>query len=215
MPKGAWEFEHWMTWKSYDDKDRFDFRHELEYGVTDRFQLALYLIDWRYEDFEDGGSETTYQNTAIEAIYNLTDPVTSLLGSALYGEVKLGDKKFAMEGKVLLQKDWGPLSAVYNFTLEAEWEGDGLDSLNEKKGEIKNSAGLSYQITPSFLVGVEALHEFEIDDWDERGDDAVYVGPNISFRKGSFFATAAWLGQATSVGGEADHQLRVLVGINF
>lgn len=32
LPQGQWEVEQWMTWKSYGNKDRFDFRHELEYG---------------------------------------------------------------------------------------------------------------------------------------------------------------------------------------
>ena len=41
MPKGMWEYEQWFTWSGYDDKDRFDFRHEIEYGVTDRFQLSV------------------------------------------------------------------------------------------------------------------------------------------------------------------------------
>ena len=36
-PKGEWEYEQWMTWKHYDNKDRFDFRHEFEYGITDTF----------------------------------------------------------------------------------------------------------------------------------------------------------------------------------
>ena len=26
-----------------------DFRHELEYGVTDKFQVSIYLADWFYE----------------------------------------------------------------------------------------------------------------------------------------------------------------------
>src|SRR5688572_3075076 len=56
-PKGSWEYEQWMTWKSYDNKDRFDFRHEIEYGITDTLQLGIYLADWRYEDVDGEGSE--------------------------------------------------------------------------------------------------------------------------------------------------------------
>ena len=45
-PKGSWEFEQWLTWKGYHDGDTFDFRHELEYGITDNLQIGLYLSDW-------------------------------------------------------------------------------------------------------------------------------------------------------------------------
>jgi hypothetical protein len=45
-PKGHGEFEQWFTarWeKEHGSYHVFDFREELEYGVTDNFQIALYL----------------------------------------------------------------------------------------------------------------------------------------------------------------------------
>ena len=215
MPKGMWEFENWFTWKHYGHKDRFDFRHEIEYGITDRLQIALYLADWRHEEFEDGGSKTRYRNTAVEVIYNLTDPINDPLGTALYGEVKLGDQKFALEGKLLAQKDLGPWSLIYNFTIESEWEGDDLGHLDEVKGEFKNSAGISYQLAPSFFLGAEILHEFELEDWKHRGPHSLFVGPNLSYRKGPFFVTVAGLIETLDADGAAESQLRALVGINF
>ncbi len=215
-PQGLLELENWVTWKHSDDRDRFEFRHEIEYGLTDKLQIALYLADWRYDDFSDDREDKAeYRNSAIEVIYNLSDPVNDLLGSALYGEVQLGPEKVELEGKILLQKNFGPFAAVYNFTLEAEWEGEDLDNLDERKGVIENSVGLNYQFSPKFFVGVEALHEFEIEDWETRGDDAVYVGPNVSFRTGNFFATAAALFQATDLESEPDSQVRLIVGFDF
>src|SRR5262252_10920594 len=41
LPKGRWEFEQWMTarWeKEHGTYDVFDFREELEFGVTDNFR---------------------------------------------------------------------------------------------------------------------------------------------------------------------------------
>src|ERR1700730_11204642 len=46
LPQGKWEFEQWMTprWeKEHGDYSVFDFREELEYGLTDDFQVSLYL----------------------------------------------------------------------------------------------------------------------------------------------------------------------------
>src|SRR5947208_886810 len=45
-PKGHSEIEQWVTWrhgKQAGDFDILDFREEIEYGVTDNFQAALYL----------------------------------------------------------------------------------------------------------------------------------------------------------------------------
>ncbi|MFM7180979.1 MAG: hypothetical protein ACKO2G_05890 [Verrucomicrobiales bacterium] len=105
--------------------------------------------------------------------------------------------------------------AIYNFIVEAEWEGESLSSLDEKVGVWENSFGLSYQINPSFLVGIEALHEVEFEDWEDAGDHIFSVGPNVSYRKDQFFATAACLFEVTDVDGEPESQLRVLAGINF
>src|SRR5262249_8384114 len=46
LPKGRWEVEQWMTarWeKEHGTYNVFDFREELEYGLTDNLQVALYL----------------------------------------------------------------------------------------------------------------------------------------------------------------------------
>ena len=142
-------------------------------------------------------------------------PSTDFIGSALYGEVLLGPEKFALEGKLLLQKNFGPLALVYNFVLEAEWEGESLSALDERVGVIENTLGASWQVSPSFFVGVEALHEVEFADWEEAGDNVFYAGPNASFRKGNLFATAAGLFQLGDVEGEPDAQVRLIVGLHF
>ncbi|MEO0018467.1 MAG: hypothetical protein RLZZ522_1750, partial [Verrucomicrobiota bacterium] len=80
MPAKAMELESWVTWKtqvpSDGDFERFDIRHEFEYGVTDRLQLAFYFLDWRYEKSSGDDGETTFHDVAVEAIYNLTNPNT-------------------------------------------------------------------------------------------------------------------------------------------
>jgi hypothetical protein len=215
MPKGAWEYEQWLTWKHYDNKDRLDFRHEIEYGITDTLTLDIYLADWRYENFDEGDDETDYKRSGFALRQMMTDPNKSWLGSALYGEVLVGDEELVLEGKLLLQKNFGPLIAVYNLIIEAEWEGEDLGDLDESVGVWENTFGLSYQINPNLFVGVEALHEVEFEEWKDAGDHVFYVGPNISFRTGNFFATFAGLFQATDVDGEPDAQVRMIAGFTF
>lgn len=212
MPKGTLEFEPWVTYKHYSDKDVFDFRYELEYGVTDRLQLAAYLSDWSLTDSDVDGTESTWESAGLEAIYSLSNPNTDWIGSALYGEVRVGPEVFALEGKLLLQKNFGPLAVVYNAVVEAEWEGEDYE---EQVGVWENTFGLSYQLSPSFTAGVEAVHEVEFEDWSEAGDNVVFVGPNVSFRTKGFYATLAGLFQATDIDGEPEAKIRLLVGFTF
>jgi len=214
---GTVEYEQWITWKASkktdSDFDRIEFRHELEFGLTEKLQLGLYLADWRYQD---GGSvrnnRAQYRDTAVELIYNLTNPVTDPLGLALYGEVKFGDELFELEGKILIQKDLGPWTLAYNVTIEAEWEGQDYE---QDKGEFVQTAGVSYQFSPRLLAGAELLHEVEFDDWEHTGRNVVYIGPNVSYRSKNWFVTVAPLFQVSNVDSEADFLTRMLIGIEF
>ena len=218
-PKGSFELETWATWKHRDvdgggkDVDNFEFRHEVEIGLTDRLQLGIYLYDWAYSQESDGSHEADWQHSGFDLIYNMTNPTTSFLGSALYGEIVVGRDSIEIEGKLLLEKQFGPLTVAYNAVLEAEWEGETLRE--EKKGEFKQLIGVSYELNKHFSVGAEALHEIEFPEWEEANDSVVYAGPNVSVRAGRIFATATALFQVTDVEGEADFQVRLITGIQF
>jgi hypothetical protein len=213
--KGTIEYEQWVTWKARrgapGSVDQFDFRHELELGISDRLQLGLYLSDWSLKR-TDGNNEVDWKSAGFEVIYNLSNPTTDWIGSALYGEVKLGDEVFVLEGKLLLQKNFGPWVVAYNAIVEAEWEGENYD---EEVGVLEQTLGISYQVSPKFFVGLEALHEIEFEEWSDAGDHAVYVGPNASIRWGNSFLTATALFQATDIDEEPDVQTRLIFGIHF
>jgi hypothetical protein len=213
-PPGHFEFEQFITWKAYRsgaNKDRFDFRHEIEFGVTEKLQLGVYLSDWRVEH-TDSRTTADWRNVAVEAIYNLSNPNTDWLGSALYGEVKLGDELFVLEGKLLLQKNIGPWILAYNAIVEAEWEGRGY---HEQVGVLEQTLGVAYNFTPTFSLGAELLHEIEFEDWSEAGEHVLYVGPNASWRKGNTFVAGTVLFQATDLDGEPDVQTRLILGWHF
>jgi len=217
-PKGQWEYEQWATWKTPKetnrDFDRIDFRHEIEYGVTDHFQLALYFSDWRYEQNRaEGKHRGDWRDIAVESILNLSNPTTDPIGLALYGEIKIGDELLELEGKIIAQKNLGSFVIAYNATIEAEWEGSHLD---EDNGEFQQSFGVSYQFSPKFLAGVELLHEIAIPDWrGAQGKGVLYAGPNFSYRSTGWWATLTPLFQVSDVEDEPDFQLRVLFGFDL
>ena len=217
QPKGMVEFEQWVTWKTdknTDSKfDRIDFRHELEFGITDRFQLGLYLADWRYQDGRSVADDgATYRDTAVELIYQLRDPVDDGFGLAIYGEVKLGDELFELEGKIIAQKNIGKWVLAWNGIIEAEWEGS---NYSEDKGEFGQTIGASYQFSPKLTAGIELLHEVEYDDWSRWKDHVVYLGPNVSMRTPNWWITVTPMFQVTDIDSEPNFQARFIFGFDF
>ncbi|MEY2504736.1 MAG: hypothetical protein QOG27_1016 [Verrucomicrobiota bacterium] len=216
-PPGDVEIENWVTWKTRkpDDHgfDQIDFRHELEFGITDKFQMAVYVADWNYHHGMSAGEPGfTLQGSAIELIYNFTNPVADPIGLSAYQEFKTGYRFFESETKLLAQKNFGRFVVAYNAVLEAEWEGEGLE---EREGEFQQSLGLSYEVNPHFLFGAELLHEIAFPDWSETEPGKFFAGPNISVRKGNWWVTLTGLAQVTNAGDEPDLQVRTIFGFSF
>src|ERR1700730_9004034 len=212
---GSIETENWMTWgrtTNPERADQVDFRHEFEIGVTDKFQASIYVADWFYaHDAQTDGF--TYSDSAVELIYNLTNPVVDPVGLSIYEEIRAGDRIFELESKVIAQKNFGPLIVVYNATLEAVWEGNGW---TERSGELQQAFGASYEISLRLSARIALLHEFIFPDWrDNEKIRNVFVGPNASYRRGNWFVTATALTQATDTPNERDFQLRTIFGIGL
>ena len=215
MTAGEVEYEQWVTLKtnkkSDSDYTEVRFRHEIEWGVTDTFQMAVYFADWRYK--KTASEERTYfHDIAIEGIYQLQAPNPDQLGSALYGEIKYGSEFLELEGKVLLELEFDQVNIIYNFTLEAEWEGE---DFQDDKGKIVNSIALTYQPKPSLTLGVQAVWESPIPDWESFGDNVVSIGPSLSWQSGSMWCSVSPLFQVTNVDSAPDLQVRFLFGIDF
>jgi hypothetical protein len=214
--KGGIELENWVTWETRrgngDNTNLWKFRHELEFGITDRFQVGLYLANWNLTSNTNQKTRTAYESASAEFIYRLSDPTTDPLGTALYLEIEGGKELFALEGKLLLQKNIGRWVIAWNGVMESEWEGHGLV---ERVFILEQTFGVSYQITPKFSAGAELVHEVEFDDTTKAGPNILFAGPNVSWRFGRGYITAATLFQCTNVVDEPEIQTRVIFGINF
>jgi hypothetical protein len=216
-PPGDVEVENWVTWRTHkpDDRgfDQVDFRHELEFGITENFQAAVYLADWNYHDGLSAGERGfTLSGSALELIYNFTNPVADAIGLAAYQEFQTGYRRFESESKLLAQKNFGKFVVAYNATLEAEWEAEGLE---DRAGEFQQSLGLSYEVSPRLLFGAEFVHEIAFPDWAEAEPGKFFAGPNISIRHRTCWATVTALAQITRAGDEPDLQVRTIFGFSF
>ena len=211
------ESETWVTWKTSPREERrfqeVDFRQELELGITDRLQLAVYLADWSYlEDPGSNGHGFRYDASAVELIYNLSNPIIDPIGSALYGEVRAGPDLLELESRLILQKTLHRVVLGYNAILEAVWEGEELE---ERGGEFAQTVGVSFELSPAWMIGLEMLHEVELPDWAEAESSVLYAGPNLSYRRGNWWATVTSLAQVTNIASEVDFQTRVIFGFEF
>jgi len=208
-PPGSIEIENTVTWAHGANWNDVFIREELEIGITDRFQLGIYPLDWSHHT----DRAFQYNGGAVELIYNLTNPVIDPVGISLYQEISVARQHFESESKLIAQKNFGRWIFDYNVTLEAEWESKGLE---EQNGELQQALGASYEISPRLSVGIEFLHEFVFPDWRDDGKIRnIFVGPNASYRRNQWFMTVTALAQATDTPGEADFQLRTIFGIGF
>jgi hypothetical protein len=216
--KGEVELENWVTWRFHRGRDgmpttqEFAFRHELEFGLTDRLQAALYFADWRSNDHPGGNDRVHFDDAALEVIYRLSDPTTDFLGSAAYGEIRGGPDLIELEGKILLQKNFGKWTGAYNATLEGRWLGEHLD---RGDGEFAQTMAVSYTINPRFTVGAEALHEIDIPNWAQAEKSVIWAGPNVSIHSGRWSATITLLAQLTDNHDEPSLQARLITGVEF
>ena len=214
--KGSIEFENWITWAARrgngDNANLWKFRQEIEFGITDRLQLGVYLANWNLTHDAIHRDSLRYESASAELIYRISHPTTDPLGSAVYLEIEGGHDKFAIEGKLLLQKNIGRVIIAWNGVLEAEWAGHGL---RERTCNLEQSLGVSLQLTPAISAGAELVHDVSFDDWSHASPHALFAGPDVSWRFGRGYITAATLFQCTNVASEPDIQTRVIFGIRF
>ena len=88
---GSLEFENWMTLGTQRNStvgqknyNQWDLRQELEYGVTDRYTLGLYLNEQTtsYQNPGIGGNESNFdwKGVSLENRFNVLNPAEQAAG---------------------------------------------------------------------------------------------------------------------------------------
>src|SRR5215467_14721740 len=91
MPAGALEYEQWVTLRAGRNKtvgqenyNKWELRHELEYGATDNYSVSLYINE-SSESFRDPVTQENHSNfhfdgISIENRYMLLNPANHPVG---------------------------------------------------------------------------------------------------------------------------------------
>jgi hypothetical protein len=196
LPKGVFEVEQWITVRAgrnravgQEDFYRLQFREELEYGVTDKYQVALYF-NHEYESYDipGGGNFCDYRQTGIsfENKYLLLNPAEHRVGLALYLEPAWDwdEETFKLEEKIILGQRHGDWKWALNLTHETEWEHE----YRETVGEFEITAGLTRVLNSRWALGLEMRHHAEIAEYRDWEGYAFYLGPVLSYRRDRWWA---------------------------
>ena len=196
MPKGAWEVEQWVTARALrnsrvgqDDYLRWQFRTELEYGVTDNYTVGLYVNE-DYETFRDPTTrkdhdDFSWAGISLENRYMILDPVKKPVGLTLYLEPTYDGDDFELEQKIILGQRHGDWKWAFNAIHATEWEED----FKEYEGELEFTFGITRMLGKRWAVGLEARNHNELPKYDEWENSALYLGPVVSYHHERWWAT--------------------------
>lgn len=235
MPQGAKEFEQWITLKTQRTKhvdqenyNQWDFREEFEFGVTDRYQVALYLngrnTSYRSQSAGDV-SDFTFEGISVENIYNVLNPAAKPIGLSLYLEGTYSGSEAEIEQKLIFGQRHGDWKWALNLTHATEWE----DNLEETEGELEATLGVGRELGKRWCVALELRSITKIPNYEAFESTALYLGPTVTYRQDNWWAGLSVLPQVW--GRDWDHSgdgydnldlahnervhIRVLFGIDF
>ncbi len=202
MPKGAFEIEQWVTARALrnthvgqDNYLRWQFRTELEYGVTDNYTVGLYVNE-DYETFRDPATgkrtrDLCWTGISLENRYMILNPATKPVGLTLYLEPTYDGENAELEQKIILGQRHGDWKWAFNAIHATEWE----EHFDEYEGEVEFTFGLTRMLGKHWALGFEARNHNELPEYKEWENSALYLGPVVNYHRGDFWATLTVLPQ--------------------
>lgn len=199
---------------------------EFEYGITDRLELGLYM------EFRQGASAQTpamrFQGLKQRLRYRFADEGEWPIDVGVYGEVAEFHNEFEFEQKLLLSKRLGRVGLVTNLWVEQEY----YFQLEEWKYVYNPTAAVTFEISPSVIVGAEYWAHGRFDEEDDAAteDEGLvdlsgtrhYLGPTLMLQGGGHFVALAPYFRLDSLGDRLEPGdpwgkvwFRLLVGIGL
>jgi hypothetical protein len=237
LPEGTTEYEQWITLRAgrnatvgQKNFNRWQLREELEYGVSDRYSVSLYLNQesTTYHDPSTGNDVSSgfeFKGVSLENRYMLLNPAEHAIGLTLYLEPTFAGDEAELEQKIIIGQRHGEWKWAFNLTHATEWE----DNFHETEGEVEASFGITRRLNNRWSLGLEVRDHNEIPEYKEWENTAVYVGPVVTFQQEKWWATLTVMPQVygANFSGNPDNNphlelegherwnMRLIVGFSF
>ena len=174
---------------------------EIEVGLTNRWDISLYLVD----SYKPTDAKTKFEETKLRTRYKLADKDQFFVDPLLYLEYKIqADRTYPdkWETKLILAKDIGNFNVAANVIPEEYYK----TGTKEKDWKVEYAGGISYPVVSDiFRIGTEIKGDLK--------DDKHSLGHTISF-KGRRIWTA--VGSVFGLNDKSDDlQVQAIVGILF
>jgi hypothetical protein len=203
MPKGMWEVETYVTTEVADmhkpNSNSVKPQLELEYGITDSWDVAMYQM-WEFKN-KRSENDSEYKGFKLRTRYKIGERGKSFVDPLLYFEYIRDDdfsKPNVGEAKLVLAKDIYDFNVSYNQIEKRNLEREG-------KTDHEYAAGASYAFTPRVRLGVESKGSYS--------KEKSAFGPTVSY---AFNKAYVNLGAAFGLNEKTDDlQIRMIVGILF
>ena len=203
LPKGMWELETYVTSEipnmHKSNINSIKPQLELEYGITDRWDVAMYQM-WEFKN-KRSEFDSEYKGFKLRTRYRIGEKGKFFVDPLLYFEYIRDDdfsKPNVGEVKLVLGKDIGDFNVSYNQIIERNLE-------NEGKTNHEYAVGVSYIFLADFKLGLESKGSYNGREYA--------IGPTLSWANSKFWVS---LGAAFGLNKRTDDlQTRMIVGIPF
>lgn len=171
---------------------RFELQTEVEYGITDRLELGLYLVAKNAPEEAGAGAPLVFDGLKQRLRYRIGKEGQLPVDMSVYFEVAEMRDELEVEEKLNLQKRFGSLKLLANLWVAQSFERGGNVAL-----ELHPTAGFTYQVTPNLFAGAEywmkasvplheaqgAGHEVAAPDSPAAFNDSAhqFAGPALAF----------------------------------
>lgn len=238
FPEGAAEFEQQITLRTQRSDavgqrnfNRWEFREEFEYGVTDNYTASLYLntLATNFKDPVTSATTSTFEfdGISLENRYMLLNPAEQPVGLTLYLEPRYSGEEAELEERIIIGQRHGKWKWALNLVHETEW------NLNDHttEGVFEVDFGIARQLTTRWSLGLEFRNHNEIPEYSGWENTAFFIGPVVSYRRENWWAALTVLpqvwGKHTAGGSDPDgvsglelldHErvnVRLIFGIGF
>lgn len=173
---------------------------ELEYGITNRLELGLYVtwVPAAGSSFVDTPTLTEGNGVKQRLRYQFAEPGEWPVDVGVYGELVENEREFEIEAKILLQRRIGRLRVAANLWGEREFYWDG-----RAEWVLNPTLGVTYAATANLHLGVEGWMRAELPHPSPKpfavGPHA-FVGPTVLLDFGRvWWSTGVYL-RATDTG---------------